>query len=460
MQQETPRQWNVESKGMVGLTVLLILLALVLFSGMAHAAIEDVLYESGKISKEEWLKIKAEREREEAEREKQIKEAVDRAITRDVKKRKWIDAVVWSGDLRLRYGQFWRYGRGTVGDNRSRLRFRLRFGPTLKIQDFTIGIRLASGDDSQVSTNQSFDNAFSKKEIRIDRAYASWNPSSFKAMTITGGKMPNPFTRNYTTDVLFDADLTPEGMAEQFKWKASQSVTLFVDLAQFVLNELSGDTNDQWMFGFQGGGVVKMGNSKVRLAVGFYDALNVTLAGLDEPTVQVFNSKVGDGSASAAYVNDYNVLNVNGSFDTNLMGFPVNIQGDWVYNTAGPVTCSGVGNTSGSCAPGNVRVDNQDQGYQVGIRLGKAKKAKTWEVAYYYKWLQADAVLSAFTDSDLGDGGTNRRGNIFWGAYNITDFLKFKVKFYNTKPLDRAICSSTSCSDDIDRLMVDWIWMF
>ncbi len=88
MQQETPRQWNVESKGMVGLTVLLILLALVLFSGMAHAAIEDVLYESGKISKEEWLKIKAEREKEEAEREKQIKEAVDRAITRDVKKKK------------------------------------------------------------------------------------------------------------------------------------------------------------------------------------------------------------------------------------------------------------------------------------------------------------------------------------------------------------------------------------
>ncbi len=203
-----------------------------------------------------------------------------------------------------------------------------------------------------------------------------------------------------------------------------------------------------------------MWNSKVRLAVGFYDALNVTLAGLDEPTVQVFNSKVGDGPATAAYVNDYNVLNVNGSFDSELMGFPVNVQGDWVYNTAGPVTCSGVGNASESCAAVNVRGDDQDQGYQVGIRLGKAKKAKTWELAYYYKWLQADAVLSAFADSDFGDGGTNRRGNIFWGAYNITDFLKVKVKFYNTKPLDRAICSSTSCSDDIDRLMVDWIWVF
>jgi len=257
--------------------------------------------------------------------------------------------------------------------------------------------------------------------------------------------MPNPFIRNYTTDVLFDADLNPEGIAEQFKWKASQSVILFVDLAQFALNELAISTNDPWMFGFQGGGVVKMGNSKVRLAVGFFDTLNVTKNGIGEPTVQVFNSRQIANSDKkvneAAYVNDYNVLNLNGSFDTDLMGFPVNIQGDWVYNTAGPVTCSGFGNTLGTCAPGNVRVDDQDQGYQAGIRLGKAKKAKTWEVAYYYKWLQADAVLSAFADSDFGDGGTNRRGNIFWGAYSITDFLKFKVKFYNTKPLERAICS-------------------
>ena len=194
-----------------------------------------------------------------------------------------------------------------------------------------------------------------------------------------------------------------------------QSVTLFVDLAQFVLNELAGNTNDLWMFGFQGGTVVKMRNSKVRLAVGYYDALKVTLAGLDEPTVQVFNSKVRDGSASAAYVNDYNVLNVNGSFDTDLMGFPVNIQGDWVYNTAGPVTCSGTGNTSGSCTPGNVRVDNQDQGYQVGIRLGKAKKAKTWEVPIttsgsrrtrYYRLLRIPILAMAGpTDGETFSGG-------------------------------------------------------
>ena len=51
-------------------------------------------------------------------------------------------------------------------------------------------------------------------------------------------------------------------------------------------------------------------------------------------------------------------------------------------------------------------------------------------------------------------------GNIFWGAYNLTDFFISKAKFYNTKPLERAICSSTSCSDDIDRLLVDWIWVF
>ncbi len=74
--------------------------------------------------------------------------------------------------------------------------------------------------------------------------------------------------------------------------------------------------------------------------------------------------------------------------------------------------------------------------------------------------------MSAFADSDFGDGGTNRRGNIFWVAYNFTDFLTFKTKFYNTKPLERGVCTGltesgfAACHDDIDRLQIDMIWKF
>ena len=383
---------------------------------------------------------------------------------RDTKK-KWVDSVVWSGDLRLRQGQFWRYGTGAVGNDRSRQRFRLRFGPTIKMQDFKLEIRLASGSNSQVSANQSFDESFSSKPIQIDRLYVAWNPAFYKPMTLTGGKMKNPFKNNYTRDVLFDSDVTPEGFAEQFTWRINPVIRLFANFGQFVLNEEETEERDQWLFGYEGGFEAKLVNSKLRLAVGFYDAINLDAGGIEEVTLQQFNSRLTAGDKAAAYVNDYNVLNLNGSFETEVAGLPVNIQGDWVYNTAGPVSCSGIGNSVGSCASGNVRVEDQDEGYQVGIRLGKARKAKTWEVAYYYKWLQADAVLSAFADSDFGDGGTNRRGNILWAAYNFTDFLQFKAKFYNTKPLERGLCVGlpvdfNSCNDDIDRLQVDMVWKF
>ena len=384
---------------------------------------------------------------------------------RDTKK-KWVDSVIWSGDLRLRHGQFWRYGTGAVGNDRSRQRFRLRFGPIIKIQDFKLEIRLASGSNSQVSANQSFDESFSSKPIQIDRLYVAWNPALFRSMTLTGGKMKNPFKNNYTRDVLFDSDVTPEGFAEQFTWRINPVIRLFANFGQFVLNEEETEERDQWLFGYEGGFEAKLVNSKLRLAVGFYDAINLDAGGIEEVTLQQFNSRLTAGDKAAAYVNDYNVLNLNGSFETEVAGLPVNIQGDWVYNTAGPVSCSGTGNSVGSCDSGNVRVEDQDEGYQVGIRLGKARKAKTWEVAYYYKWLQADAVLSAFADSDFGDGGTNRRGNIFWIAYSFTDFLTFKTKFYNTKPLERGVCTGltgsdfAACHDDIDRLQVDMVWKF
>ncbi|MEE9182448.1 MAG: putative porin, partial [candidate division NC10 bacterium] len=188
-------------------------MSVVLLPRQALGALEDVLYESGKISQEEWLRVKEEKRQEAAQGLGQATSPVTEA--------KWVDSLVWTGDLRLRYGQFWRYGVGAVGNDRSRLRFRLRFGPTIKIDDFTIGIRLASGGNDQLSTNQTFDNAFSSKSINLDHVFASWNPSSFRVMTLTGGKMPNPFYTHRTRDILFDEDLSPEGIAEQFAWNAS-----------------------------------------------------------------------------------------------------------------------------------------------------------------------------------------------------------------------------------------------
>ena len=99
----------------------------------------------------------------------------------------WVDKVNLSGDLRLRYDSTQK----DPAPDRHRFRFRLRFGFDIEINDFIVGIRLASGTGEQVSTNQSFDNLFSQKEIWIDRAYLLWKGLSW--LRLTGGRMPNPF---------------------------------------------------------------------------------------------------------------------------------------------------------------------------------------------------------------------------------------------------------------------------
>ena len=449
--------------------VVLTALALCLVGSPAQAALEDILYEGGRITKEEWLKAKADKEREEAEREKQAKDASKGVVTHDQKKAKWVDSVTWSGDLRVRHEQFWRYGNqgAAVGIDRSRQRFRLRFGPEIKMGDFKLNVQIGTSTSTdgingdQVSHNQSFDNAFSQKELFILQAYARWNPSFLKPMTLSAGKMKNPFYQQYTNDVLFDADVNPEGLAEQFHVNVTDSINLFTNFGQFVLDEDSSDSNDQYMLAYQVGTEAKLGDSKLRVAVGYFDALNLSSGGISEPTIQQFNSRASAAPTNAsAYVNDYNVLHLVWSFDMAMLGFPVEFLGDYVKNTSGVITCANdAANAPGQC--GGVRVNDQDMGYQVGLKVGKASKAKTWELAYYYKWLQADAVLSAFADSDFGDGGTNRRGHIVWVGYNFTDFLNFKVKFFNTKPLEKSICgTTTSCRDDIDRMQVDMVWAF
>ncbi len=92
------------------------------------------------------------------------------------------------------------------------------------------------------------------------------------------------------------------------------------------------------------------------------------------------------------------------------MSIPVKFQFDWVKNLVSPTSCvpNGVANSQGQCIPGTSTISCQDSGYQIGGLIGRVRNAGSWESFYWYKWLQADATLSAFSDSDFGDGGNNR----------------------------------------------------
>src|SRR5262245_12648885 len=161
--------------------VRLMALLLVLLAGVPAMAqeerktLKELLFEKGLITKDEAASIQ------------------------EVKIAKWIDRITFGGDMRLRYEYF---NNDSPHPDRMRYRFRLRMGTEITIGDFLIGVRLASGTGEQVSTNQSFDNLFSQKQIWFDRAYLTWRAANW--ISLTGGKMPLPFFWIDTTDIVWD----------------------------------------------------------------------------------------------------------------------------------------------------------------------------------------------------------------------------------------------------------------
>jgi len=365
---------------------------------------------------------------------------------------KWVNLLKFYGDLRIRDEQFFTDnnadGSMNNGVNQNRVRFRLRFGTELKIHELTVGFRLVSGSGQQVSTNQTETALFTGKGIYIDRAYISWQGSSTPWLKVTAGKMANPFFVIYSGDVVWDDDVNPEGFAENLQGSPAEHVNLFLNAGQFVLNEVGANNHDPWMIGEQGGvTVAATPEVKTTLAMAFYESINVS--GLDANplggTVQQGNTRGQNGLAAGVLNNNYRVFDTTAQINLQAGPIPVALMGDYVRNLANTTT-TGVktGNATGN------------EGYQIGAIVGKADKAETWEVAYFYKVLQTDATLADLADSDFGNGGTARRGHIMWAAYNPMKYLQVKVKYFITKsiPVDGGLATSNNAGN-IDRLQAD-----
>lgn len=348
----------------------------------------------------------------------------------DVKLFEYLQQLSFSGDLRLRNEGFNRNGPGLTDRNRSRLRLRLG-AKALLPWGLTINTRLASGTGEQVSTNQSYDNLGSQKQIWIDQAYARWAPVVSQegdgSVYLQGGRMVNSLWRLYTSDLLWDDDFNPEGYAEGAEWLLPAGLSVFANAMQAVADEDSSSARNQWVFSQQAGLEARLPfDSRLRAAAAYHVWTDTQRNTLSQNAVQDGNRRLANGTLA----NRFRVAELTGQLSAWAGRVPIALQGTLIRNVGavgldGTTACP----ASATCAPAR-------DGYQAGLIVGAAKEPGTWEAAYMRKYAQTDSTIADVADSDFGDGGLNQEGHIAWLAYAPAQWLAVRGKYFVVNTID------------------------
>jgi hypothetical protein len=339
----------------------------------------------------------------------------------------WLEDIKFYGDFRYRYeyrDADWKSG------STDRHRIRARVGLKYNINDeFTFDFRIATAeffDDDDgtvggdfVSGNKTLGDYWASDNAWIDRAYVAYKPNWADGVTALFGKMSNPFYKVGKNQLIWDGDLNPEGIAMQYK-----TGELFVNGMFGMVQENSSDSDKQ-MLGIQAGLVHAFADdSKLTYGASYFDYLNVK--GEEAIITKAFAGNSNDGTV---YDFDYNMVEIFGEYATKVRNLPVSVYGNYVVNTA-----SGV---------------DEDTGWLVGTKLGKAKKPGSWEFSYNYRDIEADAVFGAFTDSDFADGGTNAKGHVLGVGYALAKNTTLAATYFMNDALDEEP------DDGYDRLQLD-----
>ncbi len=376
--------------------------------------------------------------------------AIDARLDKKLKDHKakssWADMVKVKGNFRYRY-EFIDDDRKAKDRNRNRIRARVRVEAEL-LPCLDLGFEISTGEakvlngkmeGDPISNNQTLSNAFSLKNLWVSQAYADLHPEEFvPGLHIIGGKIHRPFLTPGKSEVIWDADIVPEGGIIRYH-NALCGLEVFANGYGFYVVERSGGP-DTGMFGGQGAlkytfPVCEEHNVHVLGGGSYYQYTN--LKGSPVILTSGGNPVTFGNTMDAAnnYAENYRLINVFCEVGTQVVDIPVAFFGDWVENLAA----------------------NEDhRAWSAGVVLGKTKKAGSWKLRYLFKALQKDSVFGTFTDSDFGGSGTNSRGHEVNFTYQVAKNWTVGASYF----ANETGISSDMRKRDFDRVQVDFKFKF
>lgn len=350
----------------------------------------------------------------------------------------WVKNIKISGDFRFRHDHLdsedASTGKWNKGVDKGRIRARLMFETKVN-DDWDLAFRIASGSDkSPISTNQDLEDSFSKKDLWLDLAYFTWHPAAKKGLKVFGGKMKNAFYRAGKSQLIWDTDLNPEGIAAQYVMSLNEVDQLFINGGGFWVDENTSGV-DTSLWGVQTYWKRKIGNPDYILAgVGYYDFAN--LQGRDDlKSTWGTSNFLGNTSSGGLFVSDFDIFEAFGEYGFEYAGLPLAVFGNWAQNI--------------------VASSSEDTGWMIGCKLNKAKELGSWELMYDYRVLEADAVVGALSESDWLGGGTDGKGHRFVFKYQLAKNVQAGLTYYHLENERSSIRDA-----DYRRLQADLVFKF
>jgi hypothetical protein len=354
----------------------------------------------------------------------------------------------FSGDFRLRMENLW-YDEDATGDrrdDRTRLRYRFRLQAKTEINDYVdVVFRLASGEavnfdeGENRTTNRTLGRSrdFGLNPIFLDRAFIELKaPRDWVeglSMRATGGKVYNPFRWKIGKDfVLWDPDISPEGVAGLLSYDLNERWQLFANTGYFVADE-NAESVDPQVFGIQGG-------AHVELAEGWNAGGRLSWYGWSSLNEEFFERGRRFGNTDDGIENPaYSVAELTGYVRFAASSdWPVLVYGHYAHNFDA---------VSSELLPA---VDGQGTGWGLGVEVGDKARYAALGLGYYH--LEANFWPAQFIDSDITDGNTNRAGWHVYGGKRVLPNTDLKVELLWMEPIRSSVPPFGSSVADSKRI--------
>ncbi len=390
-----------------------------------------------------------------------------------------------------------------VDQDRNRARLRVRLGTDIMLGDgFNGGIRLATGEsNSPTSPNQSLGGSggnFSKYAIWLDRAFLSYDagPGDGQELLFLLGRFDNPF---FSTEVHWDDDLGFDGLALRGKVKLNDCATTFFTAGYFPVyntdfnfasNQPSKfESTDKWLTGAQVGIDWKITDDlTAKFGIAYYD-FDAIQGELSDPYTPLTTSDAGNTDTTrpgfAQRGNTYMALrdivptaanDFGNKFQYQYYGLAsefrnLTVTGKLDYDRYDPVRLSLLGEVTKNIAfdGGSINrkaVNNRgpnsgnnagsfeggDTAWFLAFQVGKPALAAfgDWQAGFGYRYVESDAVVDGFTDSDFGGGGTNLQGYTLGGSMALSPAVRLGLKWMSSDEIIGSPLSTDTLQVDLN----------